>query len=446
MTIAWLFSLIPVFSPADLPRGVVIDTVVCVADKTQTYALYIPKTFDTSVKGGAIFFHEPGARAKLPVGMYREIAERYGLVLACSYNSRNGPHDRIVAANKAMATDLIARLPLSTDRLLIAGMSGGARAALAIGMASNFYRGIIACGAGSMGTGGFRPTNKIPYAALAGIRDINLLEMLEDDEVLTKSGYPHMMFVFEGKHEWPPADAMTIAVHWQLIQMKVLTAPSVKMGIKKLLQAQIDSGDVFIAARNARQVKLIAMSGDSLTTVFSADPKFKSDESAFSAAVGSEIQWRQQFYDLMGRVAGARSRQEFDEEGFRRIAMISAGWKNSKKRQERMLAERVETMVRIAGFERHRSMWDSEDYFHAALVAEVMLLFEKSPTVYFLHARDLAAIGEKKNAVRELKRAADSGFNGLDQVTNDKFLSPLTAEKGFNAILEQIKSNQAGAR
>jgi len=96
--IATIAALTLTMSPAlcfintdDVPKGEVIDTVRCDHKPEQSYALYIPSTYIDSLPTPVIYIFEPGARGKLPVNLYHDIADKYGFILACSNNSRNGP-------------------------------------------------------------------------------------------------------------------------------------------------------------------------------------------------------------------------------------------------------------------------------------------------------------------------------------------------------------------
>src|SRR6185503_18751108 len=75
---------------ADLPAGQIIDRVVCAADSSQSYALYVPARYTPSRVWPVIFAFDPGARGRIPVERYQAAAERYGFVVVGSNNSRNG--------------------------------------------------------------------------------------------------------------------------------------------------------------------------------------------------------------------------------------------------------------------------------------------------------------------------------------------------------------------
>src|ERR1700735_1842902 len=69
--------------------GQVIDSVICKADPTQSYALYVPAKGQKEALP-IIYFFDPHADGALPVKKYKALADAYGFILAGSNNSKNG--------------------------------------------------------------------------------------------------------------------------------------------------------------------------------------------------------------------------------------------------------------------------------------------------------------------------------------------------------------------
>ncbi len=87
------FSVTPKRSGAyikPLKKGVVIDSVICSDDSSQIYAIYLPSKYDTSKKWPVIYFFDPHGVGNLPVILYKDLAEKYGFIIAGTYNSKNG--------------------------------------------------------------------------------------------------------------------------------------------------------------------------------------------------------------------------------------------------------------------------------------------------------------------------------------------------------------------
>ena len=193
----------------DLVAGQILGRVTSAADPSQTYALFVPADYTPSRAWPVILAFDPGGRGRTPVERYEAAARRYGYIVVGSNNSRNGSTDipRILAA---MTGDVSARLTVDPKRVYLAGMSGGARVALGIAMASKDIAGVIASSAGY-------PDNRVrkslpfPVFATAGTDDFNHLEMRRFDRALTS---PHRLVIFNGGHVWLSSDLAMQAIEW----------------------------------------------------------------------------------------------------------------------------------------------------------------------------------------------------------------------------------------
>src|ERR1035437_4693219 len=69
----------------------VTDTVQCRNEIGQSYALYRPAQYDNKKSWPVILIFDPSARGRTGVSNFIEAGRKYGFILACSNNSRNGP-------------------------------------------------------------------------------------------------------------------------------------------------------------------------------------------------------------------------------------------------------------------------------------------------------------------------------------------------------------------
>src|SRR5947209_5147745 len=133
-----------------LERGKVIESIACLAEPEQSYALYLPTYYSPQKRWPVLYCFDPVARGALVVKLYREAAEKYGWIIVGSNNSRNGPVKVSVDAARAMWDDTHARLQIDDRRVYMTGFSGGARAALSLAYLcdNGCVSGVIAHGAG----------------------------------------------------------------------------------------------------------------------------------------------------------------------------------------------------------------------------------------------------------------------------------------------------------
>src|SRR5262245_44345184 len=178
------------------PPGKIADDVKCVAEPSQSYALYVPSNYSPDRAWPVILAFDPGARGRIPVERYQAAAELYGYIVAGSNRSRNGSWSASEAAIRAMSQDVGARFSVNEKRVYTAGMSGGARVAMTVALGTNRIAGVIASSAGFPDS---RPRKSVPFAIFgtAGTEDFNYLEMRQLDRALTS---PHRVVIFEGGH------------------------------------------------------------------------------------------------------------------------------------------------------------------------------------------------------------------------------------------------------
>jgi len=209
----WSLSIAPAHGQ-ELRRGVIIDEVKCVADPSQSYALYLPSSYTPEKSWSLLIAFHPGARGRAMVEKYQAAAEQYGYIVAGSNNSRNGPWSVSGAAAQAMGVDLGQRFAIDPQRIYTTGMSGGARVAMVVALSNNAIAGVIASSAGYPDS---QPRASVPFAVFgtAGTEDFNYLEMRQLDRKLKT---PHYLAVFNGGHTLPPDTVAYEAIEWMELQ------------------------------------------------------------------------------------------------------------------------------------------------------------------------------------------------------------------------------------
>lgn len=219
----------------EIPRGQIVDSVKCVADGSQTYALYVPSHYSAEKQWNLILAFDPRGRGRVPVEQYQAAAEKYGYIVAGSNNSRNGPPQVSLTAAQAMGSDVVKRFSINPKRVYTAGLSGGARIAMKVAIDSNEMTGVIASSAGFPPGG--RASN-LPFVVFgtAGTEDFNYLEMRQLDHELNS---PHRVVVFQGGHTWLPSELAVEAVEWLEIQaMKSGRSPRDEALLQKIFVAR----------------------------------------------------------------------------------------------------------------------------------------------------------------------------------------------------------------
>ena len=205
-------------SSQELPRGRVIERVVCGGNEKQSYALYLPVAYSGERTWPILYCLDPGARGRTPVERFSAAAERHGFIVAGSNNSRNGSNEVVKEAIEWLIQDTHERFSIDDSHIYTAGFSGGARVALAWA-GNGRVAGVIACGAGF--SRGEIPKD-VPFRifATAGIDDFNYDEVYAMSRELSRRGVPVRFAEFSGNHEWLPENLTSQALDFMVGRLK----------------------------------------------------------------------------------------------------------------------------------------------------------------------------------------------------------------------------------
>jgi len=245
-----------------LENGKILPRIECAAQPNQTYALYLPSNYSPDRQWPLILSSDPGGRGTVPLELQKAAAEERGYVLAASNNSRNGPGKERFEATQATLADVQQRVSIDTRRVYFAGFSGGARFSSQIALMCRCAAGVLLSGAGFSNGQSPAADGSFPVYSAVGVTDFNYSEVIPLQDALAKAGYPHWLRVFDGSHEWAPAEVMAEALAWFRIE-------AIKAGREPRDQAFLDaefakmqaransfeqSGDLLWASREYEQI------------------------------------------------------------------------------------------------------------------------------------------------------------------------------------------------
>ncbi|HVU96932.1 MAG TPA: hypothetical protein VHE34_17000 [Puia sp.] len=294
--------------PVPVP-GKVENAVICKADGTQSYALYIP------LKGNGkalpvVFFFDPHGEGSLPLNRYRTLGEAYGFILVGSNNSKNG-NDWPKTENiwNKLFSDVRERLKIDERRLYVCGFSGGAKVASYVAIQHPGIRGVIAGGAG-LPDGVSADNFPFSFTVLAGEGDMNLTELAAVSAALDKTQTRHRLIGFDGKHDWAPLPVMDRAfAGWQLEAMHDRVLPQDPAFVRRIIAADKSRVEMAIRAgeyiRAEQACRVAASYLDGLTpeadgfrrkaAALDSDPKYKRQQQARDATFAREAARKSEF-------------------------------------------------------------------------------------------------------------------------------------------------------
>jgi predicted esterase len=230
----------------EMPKGRLVERVVCSGEKNQSYALYLPAAYSPEHVWPILYCLDPIARGRVPVERFQKAAEHAGFIVAGSNNSRNGSLDVAREAIRWLLADTRERFAIDDSRTYAAGFSGGARLALAWA-GNGRIAGVIACGAGF----GSAIPKEVPFRiyATAGVDDFNYDEIYAMSRELSRRGLPQRFAQFTGGHDWLPETLAGEALDFLSARLKAEPPPPESLQQKKValryshLQAELARDD-----------------------------------------------------------------------------------------------------------------------------------------------------------------------------------------------------------
>ncbi len=208
-------------------KGTVLDSIAVSNSNGETFTLYLPESYSVKKLNPIVFIFEPAARGFIGISPFLEASEKYGYVLVCSNNARNGPYDRNFDIANRLFDHIFANFKIKEDEMYISGLSGGSRLATAIASLTDRFAGVVACGAGFSHIQEHMPsTQNFVYAGLCGDRDMNYKEMLGNVDYFGLIKFNSTLITFGGEHTWPPQSQILRAFDWLNTKKLIKNNPS----------------------------------------------------------------------------------------------------------------------------------------------------------------------------------------------------------------------------
>lgn len=438
------------------PPGQIVN-VTCQADSSQSYALYLPSAYSTSKPWPIIYFFDPGSRGRRPVELYKDLAEKYGFVLAASNNSKNFGADESKSVN-AIWQDTHSRFPLDAHLTYVSGFSGGARVAglMALTCQQCQIAGVIAHGAGYP-TNWSESKDKLLYFFAVGNQDFNWPEVMTVRREREDSGLPYRVRVFPGPHQWAPAAVMQDAIEWLLLKaIQAGSRPSDPALIDRLFRGAQDEaedaerkGDAiaqlaayrslvtdFAGIKNAVEYesKLTALKK---SAALRAALKSERAEMADQTALENEVSAKMHAY-VDGTADDSITLASDILQAMRRLAEDA---EHSKNETKRLIARRAFDELWVAGIENGQQELQSRHFEKAAAWFDLMSKVRDDPWPVVLLAETHAASGNRKLAVRDLREAVRRGLNDAAAIESNERLQTLRADPDFQKLMAELKRN-----
>lgn len=450
--------------PGDItvPLGEVVERLGTIADPDESYALYLPPSYDPERSRPVLFVMDPRGRAPAALEIFREGAESSGWIVVSAYGTRSDetedPNARVL---NALFADVRARFNVDPERLYLAGFSGTARAAwyFASQLRGN-VAGVIGVGAAlPPGMTAFElapPTDGGPDAPFAffggtGILDFNYEEVRELESQLALTQIPYWIETWDGPHSWPPVEVGTAAVEWLELQWARHAghaessewATAVARRATGRAARFEREGDYLEAWRLVRDVvRTLGNLADveeaqRLTGRLAGEPGLQRQRERADRLALERRDTETRMWELLVRFRGDREALEPDR--VRDALELDRLRTRAEDEDPRVAASARRTIASLAGqfsFYQPREWASSGDFERARAALEIAALIEpESPRVCYQRALVEARAGVVDAAVEALECALSAAPGFADAARAEPLLDPIRDDPRVRALL-----------
>ncbi len=422
-----------------LRKGDFTDLAVT-GNASNLFSIYLPSGYDSLKKHPVVIFFDAHGNGKLPMEKYKSIAEKWGYVFVGSNSSKNG-----MDGNQAtrIGNELIAEVSkivnVNEQEIILCGFSGGARVASNIALTNNAVKGLICNSAAPP-----QPMHGKVYVGLAGLGDMNYLEMKKFMGFQSGNDFPYELLVFDGKHEWAPVNmmqnALLICSTYDMATRIYDLDASKSDALEETILAQADSikKTSCLIANNLLQTGLKTAGKpsahdtlilkkrriESAANSFEKNPCVKSDRDAWRKA---EVEEKK----LQEELASAIMSQD------------TLWWKTNadkyfeskKDGADKFMHQRLRGYTSLMCYSYANQAFKSNN-LHAAekLVAIYAIVDPENSEWAYMRANLYMQIGLNDYALSSLEKATELGFNDKARLQNDPVFASLHGDPRFTAL------------
>ncbi|HEV7504751.1 MAG TPA: hypothetical protein VGS07_07570 [Thermoanaerobaculia bacterium] len=454
----------PALKALDLPRGTLVERVLCDGHPEQSYALYLPRGYTPERRWPILYAFDASSDGKAVATLFQSAAETYGWIVVSSWNTASdGPMDPNFKAMSALWADTHARFAIDESRVYAAGHSGTVRFACILALAApGTISGIIGASAGFPFGTPPQKGNPFVFFGTAGDHDFNYYEMNDLDASLTAVAVPHRIEHFAGTHEWPPAALATQAVAWMEMQaMKAGKRPKDAALVEAQWSADRAPAQGLAAGHPADALHIWkSMAADYAGLRDVAEAEREAAALAASPACQKELRDREERdrrdKKILADGPGILARINAGNDPVT-VGQIAAQLKipelkvraASADAEESLAAKRIlNTYLGQTRFYLPQMYRERKEYDRAIFVLSVGAeIVPDDPWTWVGIARFHALKGKTghKKALEALHKAADKGLNDASVLTEGKDFAALRQEEEFRQILTQVEKRQPGS-
>ncbi len=451
LKIILLFCFLTSFAQQNkITKGQIIDTVFVDKNIGESFSLYLPNQYDPNILSPIVFIFDPMARGKAGIHPFIKSSEKYGYILVCSNNAKNGPYDQNFQITDRLFKMVFLNFKIDENRIYTSGFSGGSRLASTIAIITKQIQGVVACGAGFSSNSGIIPsTETFSYAGIVGNQDMNYIEMHNTKGFLNKINLSNELFVFDMNHRWPSQKQILKAFDWlQLEAYKKNIIPENKDDIKKIYFSYYsdavnfeNENNVLSAAevyeriiRNFQKYYQLDSINEKLTHL-RKNEQYKNEITLLASNFKEEEILSKKFIDQFNKDFNRRNYNSkwWKSEIFKLKKKIENGDTNRKNMlnrvQYKVFAHAIETASHGNNIRK-----TSQSIFCYDIC---ILIYPKYPLPYFKQIENSMVLQNEKLALSYLEKLLNSGYSDINRINKIKGIDKLKNNDTFIELINK---------
>jgi dienelactone hydrolase len=431
----------------NFPKGEIIEKVVCKSDASQSYAMYLPKNYSLDKTYPVVFAFDAHGTGKLPVSMYKELAEKYGYILIGSNNSKNGTAWE-VSTNIAqtLLSDAQNRLSINAQRIYLMGFSGGARVANGVAISNGAVSGVICVGAAAPAGNAANYRSNYTWLGIAGDEDFNSTEMRKYDLIdLAGHNIKHALITFDGKHEWCKQEVMDEAFWWlELCEMRKNIKSKNDSLVKQKIAPVIKQIEICMQKKQSYEAYLLVKKTinfydglTDLTYCFNTYKTLQKNADVDKAMKDEELMWAKEdelknFY-LKGFESGDLEKWK------KEIVKLNDKIKTGRNKLEVNMNKRVLGYLSLVAYMQSTGALKQNQIPAADYFCKIYVLVDPTNNeAHYLTADVNAKEGNQKEALSSLNKALANGFNDLPRLQSDSAFIGMQNTPEFLELVKKL--------
>ena len=465
-TLAALLMLSFPFAKASDPQGQqlalgeVNTNLTCIQEPDKRYALFLPSSYRPDRQWPVILFFDPSARAEFPLRRFAAAAERYGFIMACSYQTQNYvAWETNWSYALAMWKDVLTRVSIDPRRMYAGGFSGGARLASRIAIFSQKIAGVICCGAGFWTRTKKGLETPFDVVATIGDKDMNYLEMADLEQELDEIEVANRRLLFDGGHQWPPSETCDQALAW--LHLRAFQRGLIEKDAANLEEQWQDrlneaktadiTGRWQQAARNYRHLVQDFKDLQNLEEVEKRLAELENDaglKEILAQEATAENLERSHRTQMIYKMKTGEELEASDINGFHRelawwkeeLDQLQQAYGNAQNEPQRTAILRLFDFLGKVIYEKSVYTFREKEFGGAILLNSVAgMLVPKMPYAFFNLAKAYTQTGQTEKALDAIKEYIAAGGPVPGQLQLDPMLWPLHGNEAFKALVKPKK-------